>query len=84
VEAYGVFVSLHKSAVRGLVHISQIERAFTKDLAKHYTPGQVVTVRVLSVDVASKKVNLSMKDDLLVGSDDEGDVDMEDALHKVC
>lgn len=40
-----MFVSLHKSAVRGLVHISQIERAFTKDLAKHYTPGQVVTVR---------------------------------------
>jgi hypothetical protein len=41
--------------------------------------------RVLSVDVASKKVNLSMKDDLLVGSDDEGDVDMEGALpgHKV-
>jgi predicted RNA-binding protein with RPS1 domain len=45
VEAYGVFVTLHRSQVRGLVHISQVEKAFMKDLAKHYTPGQVVSVR---------------------------------------
>lgn len=45
VERYGVFVQLHRSQLRGLVHISQVEREFSKDLAKHYTPGQVVSVR---------------------------------------
>jgi predicted RNA-binding protein with RPS1 domain len=45
VEPYGVFVLLHRSQVRGLVHVSQVERAFSKELAKHYTPGQVVSVR---------------------------------------
>lgn len=40
-----MFVQLHRSAVRGLVHISQVERAFAKELGKHYTPGQVVSVR---------------------------------------
>lgn len=45
VEPYGVFVQLHRSQVRGLVHISQVEKAYSKDLAKHYTPGQIVSVR---------------------------------------
>ena len=45
VEPYGVFVLLHRSQVRGLVHMSQVEKAFSKELAKHFTPGQVVSVR---------------------------------------
>jgi polyribonucleotide nucleotidyltransferase len=45
VEPYGVFVQLARSAVRGLAHISHIDKPFVSELAKHYSPGQVVSVR---------------------------------------
>jgi len=54
-----------------LVHISQIGKGFVKDLAAHYSPGQSVTVRVLSVDRDNNKVNLSMKPELLVADDED-------------
>lgn len=45
VEPYGVFVQLHRSQVRGLVHMSQVDKEYSKELNKHYTPGQIVSVR---------------------------------------
>lgn len=73
VEKYGVFVELSRSRVSGLAHISQVSQGFVKDLTSHYTPGQAVTVRVLSVDKESNKVSLSMKPELLVGDEDGQD-----------
>eukprot|EP00879_Flechtneria_rotunda_P009200 GHRR01009633.1.p1 GENE.GHRR01009633.1~~GHRR01009633.1.p1 ORF type:complete len:1069 (+),score=440.49 GHRR01009633.1:481-3207(+) len=73
IERYGVFVELNHSLVSGLVHISQVSEGFVKDLAAHYTPGQSVRVRVLSVDRENKKVSLSMKPELLVEDDSDND-----------
>jgi predicted RNA-binding protein with RPS1 domain len=70
-----VFVELNRSRVSGLVHISQIGTGFVKDLATHYSPGQAVTVRVLSVDRDNNKVNLSMKPELLVADDEDDEVE---------
>jgi predicted RNA-binding protein with RPS1 domain len=76
VERYGVFVELARSRVSGLVHVSACGlpgHVKEKDLAAAFSAGQVVKVRVVSVDAAGGKVSLSMQPELLVGNDDEED-----------
>ncbi len=58
---FGAFVDIgvHQD---GLVHISQISNKFIKHPSDVLSVGDVVRVRVLSVDVAKKRIGLSMKD----------------------
>jgi uncharacterized protein len=59
VTAFGAFVDLgvHQD---GLVHISRLADRFVKDPHTVVRAGQVVSVTVLEVDVARKRISLSM------------------------
>ena len=60
VAAFGAFVDIgvHQD---GLVHVSQLADRFVKDPHEVVKPGDVVRVRVLDVDVARKRIGLSMR-----------------------
>lgn len=58
---FGAFVDIGIKE-NGLVHISQITNRFIKDPAEVLKLGQKVTVRIVEVDVARKRVQLSMKE----------------------
>jgi uncharacterized protein len=60
VAAFGAFVDLgvHQD---GLVHVSQLSHKFTTDAREVVKTGDIVKVRVVEVDVARKRIALSMK-----------------------
>ncbi|WP_430464734.1 Tex family protein [Tabrizicola sp.] len=62
VAAFGAFVDVgvHQD---GLVHVSQLSDSFVKDPHQVVKAGDVVQVRVVEVDVARKRIGLSMKRD---------------------
>ncbi len=61
ITAFGAFVDLgvHQD---GMVHVSQMANQFVKDPAKIVKLNQKVVVKVLDVDLARKRIQLSMKD----------------------
>ncbi|MDP3263813.1 MAG: Tex family protein [Tabrizicola sp.] len=60
VAAFGAFVDVgvHQD---GLVHVSQLADSFVKDPHAVVKAGDVVKVRVVEVDVARKRIGLTMK-----------------------
>jgi uncharacterized protein len=60
VTNFGAFVDVgvHQD---GLVHISELANEFVADQHKVVKPGQIVQVRVLTVDAERNRVNLSMR-----------------------
>jgi protein Tex len=60
VAAFGAFVDLgvHQD---GLIHVSQLSHKFITDAREVVRAGQVVKVKVMEVDVARKRIGLSMK-----------------------
>ncbi|MGR3758732.1 Tex family protein [Roseobacteraceae bacterium NS-SX3] len=62
VAAFGAFVDIgvHQD---GLVHVSQLADRFVKDPHEVVKAGQVVKVTVTEVDVARKRIGLTMKKD---------------------
>ena len=62
VAAFGAFVDIgvHQD---GLVHVSQLADKFVRDPHEVVKAGDVVTVRVVEVDAARKRIALSMKSD---------------------
>ncbi len=62
VVAFGAFVDIgvHQD---GLVHVSQLADKFVRDPHDVVKAGDVVTVRVVEVDAARKRIGLSMKSD---------------------
>ena len=61
VKPFGAIVQLPDKNL-GLVHISHLSNRFVQDVADFVSPGDDVTVRVLSVDAQNGKIALSMKD----------------------
>ena len=57
---FGAFVDIgvHQD---GLVHVSQLSNRFVRHPAEVVKVGDVVTVWVLSVDAAKKRISLTMK-----------------------
>ncbi len=57
---FGAFVDLgvHQD---GLVHVSQMSHKFVEDAREVVKTGQIVKVKVLEVDVARKRISLTMK-----------------------
>mgnify|MGYP002514158703 CR=1 FL=1 len=57
---FGVFVDIgvHQD---GLVHVSQISDRFIKHPSEALKVGDVVTVKVLGVDLKKKRISLTMK-----------------------
>jgi uncharacterized protein len=62
VAAFGAFVDIgvHQD---GLVHVSQLSDSFVRDPHAVVRAGDVVRVRVVEVDVARKRIGLTMKSD---------------------
>jgi uncharacterized protein len=60
VAAFGAFVDVgvHQD---GLVHVSAMSRNFVSDPRQVAKPGDIVKVKVLSVDAARKRISLSMR-----------------------
>ena len=60
VTKFGAFVDIgvHQD---GLVHISELSNRFIKEPSEAVKAGQIVKVKVLSVDTVSKRIALSMK-----------------------
>ena len=60
VAQFGAFVDLgvHQD---GLVHVSQLANKFVNDAREVVKTGDIVKVRVLEVDVARKRISLTMK-----------------------
>ena len=60
VTDFGAFVDIgvHQD---GLVHLSEISHTFVKNPSQALSVGQAVRVKVLVVDLASKRIGLSMK-----------------------
>jgi uncharacterized protein len=60
VTKFGAFVDVgvHQD---GLVHISELSNRYVKDPGEVVKAGQIVKVRVLSADVKTKRIALSMK-----------------------
>ena len=60
VAAFGAFIDIgvHQD---GLVHVSQLADRFVSDAREIVKTGDIVTVRVTEVDVARKRIALSMK-----------------------
>jgi uncharacterized protein len=60
VAAFGAFVDVgvHQD---GLVHVSAMSRSFVKDPRDVVKPGDVVRVKVLDVDVARKRIGLTLR-----------------------
>ncbi|WP_417239298.1 Tex family protein [Celeribacter halophilus] len=62
VAAFGAFVDIgvHQD---GLVHVSQLADRFVKDPHEVVKAGDIVSVRVTEVDIARKRIGLSMRKD---------------------
>ena len=60
VAAFGAFIDLgvHQD---GLVHVSQLAHKFVTDAREIVKTGDIVTVQVVEVDVARKRIALTMK-----------------------
>ena len=63
IKPFGAIVSLGGNA-QGLVHISQIKNSFIQDINEHIAVGEIVKVKVLSIDEEANKIALSIKDAL--------------------
>ena len=61
VAAFGAFVDVgvHQD---GLVHISHLAKKFLKDPHEAVRVGEIVTVKVLAVDLQRKRISLSIKE----------------------
>ena len=63
IKPFGAIVSLGGNR-QGLVHISQIANSFVQDINEHVKVGDIVKVKILSIDEASNKIALSIREAL--------------------
>jgi uncharacterized protein len=78
VAAFGAFVDIgvHQD---GLVHVSQLSNKFVTDAREVVKTGDIVKVRVTEVDVARKRIGLTMKLDAPARKDGPRDNKFEGA-----
>ncbi|XP_009109054.1 30S ribosomal protein S1 [Brassica rapa] len=61
IQPFGAFVDFG-AFTDGLVHVSQLSDTFVKDVASVVTIGQEVKVRLVEVDIESKRISLTMRE----------------------
>ncbi len=66
VAAFGAFIDIgvHQD---GLAHVSALSKNFVKDPREVVKPGDIVTVKVLEVDIPRKRISLTLRLDDEVG-----------------
>ncbi|MGE5156882.1 MAG: Tex family protein [Gemmatimonas sp.] len=71
VAAFGAFVDIgvHQD---GLIHVSAMSRNFIKDPREVVKPGDIVKVKVLDVEVARKRISLTLRLDDEIGPKKDG------------
>lgn len=62
VKPFGAIVSI--GSAQGLVHISQVANSFVQDINDHVKVGDMVKVKILSIDAESNKIALSIREAL--------------------
>ncbi|TCC52581.1 RNA-binding transcriptional accessory protein [Kribbella capetownensis] len=67
VAAFGAFIDIgvHQD---GLAHVSALSKNYVKDPREVVKPGDIVTVKVLEVDIPRKRISLTLRLDDEVGS----------------
>lgn len=60
-EPYGCFVELLEYQKEGMVHISEISSRWVKNIRNFVKPGRQVVLKVLQVDQARNRIDLSLK-----------------------
>jgi len=61
IKPFGAIVVLPDNT-QGLVHISHISSEFVQNISDYIAVGDVVTVKLVSIDPVTKKISLSMKE----------------------
>lgn len=61
VTKYGVFVSLQDNYT-GMIHISEVSNKFVTNLEKRFKIGDLIKVKVMSIDEEKLQVKLSLKE----------------------
>ena len=61
IESYGVFVSFDEYYT-GLIHISEISNSYVNDINDYVSVGDVISVKILDIDVEEGHLKLSIKD----------------------
>lgn len=57
---FGMFVDINVHQ-DGLVHISEVANKFVKDISSIYSVNDIVKVKVIALDLAKKRISLSIK-----------------------
>ncbi len=60
IQRYGAFVELD-SHTQGLVHISEITDGFVRDINDFLEVGDIVTVKILTIDEITGKISLTLR-----------------------
>ncbi|WP_313539788.1 CvfD/Ygs/GSP13 family RNA-binding post-transcriptional regulator [Enterococcus sp.] len=60
IQPYGAFVSLDKET-QGLIHVSEIQSGFTKNIHEVLQVGQKIRVQIIDIDEYSQKISLSRR-----------------------
>lgn len=60
VQTYGAFVSLDNHT-QGLIHISEIQSGFTKNIRDVVQIGEKVQVQIIDIDEYTQKISLSRR-----------------------
>ncbi len=61
IKPFGAIISL-EGGQQGLVHISHVSNKFVQDINDYISVGDIVRVKVLSIDAESGKIALSIKE----------------------
>ncbi|KAL3684900.1 hypothetical protein R1sor_002922 [Riccia sorocarpa] len=80
---YGLFLTIDKSQIVGLCHISEVADTFTKDLSSAYRVGQKVRAKILKIDKEKKRISFGLKESYLASPSEGGkgyDSASEDAI----
>ncbi|MDT2757597.1 CvfD/Ygs/GSP13 family RNA-binding post-transcriptional regulator [Enterococcus asini] len=60
IQPYGAFVALDEHT-QGLIHVSEIQSGYTKNINDVVKIGEAVTVQIIDIDEYSQKISLSKR-----------------------
>ncbi|MFC4772906.1 CvfD/Ygs/GSP13 family RNA-binding post-transcriptional regulator [Enterococcus hermanniensis] len=60
IQPYGAFISLDEQT-QGLIHVSEIQSGFTKNIHSFLEIGQTIEVQIIDIDEYTQKISLSLR-----------------------